>query len=833
MKISLSKRQIAYLLVILLLVLVLTGIALEFTSLKEVKETSFPAPKSLPVDNLEQVSPDGVKTAYVAAVDEGMHGTTIFLSNSDGSGAEAIASGGETSWVTNPVWSPDGKNIAYLRVVESSKTQFEITSEFELWVYNIETRKNRLVTDAATLNPSISYDGSSDIKWKSATEIGYPDNTSYPINDYVIDINSGKLTLLDAGAKAGADKYNAAAQPGKVPYFSQCDSSWGNVTLGTCSQYTVCEMGCAISAVAMVFKYYGVNTDPGAVNTWLKNHNGYNSGCLLNWTTAANMAPDKVTFIAKITSPDWSRLRSELNSGYPVILEVRNNGSQHFVVATGYYEDTYYINDPYYSSRTTLASYGNSFVGLRIYHGATSTAPLCPASTDSEVYVCTPKIKPAYKNDFCSTKWYPLRGFSGNPAFLVENVVEDSQFTNAGSWTPNLPQAGIYKVEAFIPRHGTFSKACSWGTASFGADSSKAIYNIIGAGGTVTQVVRDQFPMNDQWLTVGEFDFDAGTNGNVFMKNATGEPVGSRNLSYSAMRFTYLRPGNYPVPSINSVSPPSAQVGTGDLTITINGTGFYKESVASLNGANLVTTYKSQKQLNAVISASQMTKVAENALVVTNPAPGGGSSTPWTYGVSTFADSTPQNWHWRYVEGLFASGVTTGCGANPMRYCADLPVTRGELAVFILRAMHAGDSAYAPAPKMTNYFLDVPAAGKDWMKPWIEEFYEEGITTGCAVNLLRYCPESKVTRGEIAVFILRAIHGEEYVPPAAVGVFADLPVAGKEWMTPWIEQFYNEGITTGCGFAPSGSPLFCPESPVSRAEMAAFIDRAFKFPLVP
>jgi predicted metalloprotease len=66
-----------------------------------------------------------------------------------------------------------------------------------------------------------------------------------------------------------------------------------------------------------------------------------------------------------------------------------------------------------------------------------------------------------------------------------------------------------------------------------------------------------------------------------------------------------------------------------------------------------------------------------------------------------------------------------------------------------------------------------------------------------------------------------------------VGVFADLPVAGKEWMTPWIEQFYNEGITTGCGVAPSGSPLYCPESPVSRAEMAAFIDRAFKFPLVP
>jgi hypothetical protein len=42
------------------------------------------------------------------------------------------------------------------------------------------------------------------------------------------------------------------------------------------------------------------------------------------------------------------------------------------------------------------------------------------------------------------------------------------------------------------------------------------------------------------------------------------------------------------------------------------------------------------------------------------------------------------------------------------------------------------------------------------MQPWVEEFYREGITTGCGTNPLRYCPENPVTRGAMATFISRA-----------------------------------------------------------------------------
>ena len=116
------------------------------------------------------------------------------------------------------------------------------------------------------------------------------------------------------------------------------------------------------------------------------------------------------------------------------------------------------------------------------------------------------------------------------------------------------------------------------------------------------------------------------------------------------------------------------------------------------------------------------------------------------------------------------------------------------------------------------------------MQPWVEEFYRDGITTGCASAPLRYCPENPVTRAAMAVFVLRSIKGTSYQPPASTGIFADLPVTGKEWMQPWVEEFYHEGITTGC----ADNPLrYCPEGSVTRAAMATFIGRAYSLIQLP
>ncbi len=188
-----------------------------------------------------------------------------------------------------------------------------------------------------------------------------------------------------------------------------------------------------------------------------------------------------------------------------------------------------------------------------------------------------------------------------------------------------------------------------------------------------------------------------------------------------------------------------------------------------------------------------------------------------------FADMpvTGKEWMEPWVNMFYFKGVSSGCGLNPLVYCPENSVTRAEMAVFLLRAKHG--LGYAPPPA-SHYFADMPVAGKEWMEAWVDEFYREGLTTGCGTGPLIYCPENNVTREEMAVFILRATHASGYSPAATSGIFSDMPVIGKEWMESWVDEFYNEGITTGCASAPL---RYCPENNVTRAEMAVFIDRAF------
>jgi len=633
-------KRVGFILILVLLILLLvaglfwqSGMFKPPSSEPPAEPPAEPGPTGL--EPLSQPSPDGKYIAGVSAEDSGMHGSAITLKREGAKDVQVIAGGDAQSWVTNPIWSPDGKSVAYLRVKTVQTGEYEIDSNFELWVYDVKSGESRLITDSDRLNPAISFDGNADLKWVSDTQIEYPDNEVFPIVYYTVDIHTLETTSKVSEPKGGKDTVSVDAQPGTVPYFSQCGSPWGSTILGTCSQYTVCQQGCAMSSVAMIFKYFGVSTDPGVLNEWLKTHGGYVSGCLINWAVAANYAADKITFVARINTPDWSRLRYELDNGYPVVIEVPVSNGQHFVVATGYSGDTVFINDPYYPSRTTLDSYGNSFKGLRVYHGPTSTPPTCPASTDSRVYECTPALTPAYDNA-CSSLWYPIPGFSGNNTFLVENAATTATSTNHGRWTPKLTQTGRYKVEAFIAAHGTFSKACSAGTLTFGADSSKAKYVIYSRGGTVTEVVRDQLPLNNEWLNLGEYYFDAGKEGYVTLSDVTGETESSRNLSFGAMRFTLVGPAEYPLPQVTLLTPAIKPVGAQGFTLTVTGTGFYPESVLRWNGSDRPTTYVNATTLTTLITSADLAAPGSALVTVVNPAPGGGESSAFIFPVIQF-----------------------------------------------------------------------------------------------------------------------------------------------------------------------------------------------------
>ena len=186
-----------------------------------------------------------------------------------------------------------------------------------------------------------------------------------------------------------------------------------------------------------------------------------------------------------------------------------------------------------------------------------------------------------------------------------------------------------------------------------------------------------------------------------------------------------------------------------------------------------------------------------------------------------FADVPDTYWAWDWIERLYNAGLTTGCSVSPLLYCPDDSLTRAQLAVFLERGLHG--PAYIPPAGTGTVFADAPLSY--WAVDWIEKFYTDGITNGCLASPLSYCPDDSVTRAQMAIFLLRAEHGATYTPPAATGIFTDVPTA--YWAAGWIEQLHSEGITTGC----VASPLsYCPESSVTRAQMAKVLVLTFTLP---
>ena len=99
--------------------------------------------------------------------------------------------------------------------------------------------------------------------------------------------------------------------------------------------------------------------------------------------------------------------------------------------------------------------------------------------------------------------------------------------------------------------------------------------------------------------------------------------------------------------------------------------------------------------------------------------------------------------------------------------------------------------------------------------------WQEGITKGCNPpdNDL-FCPGGSVTRGQMAAFLTRSLS----LPAASKDYFTD---DGESIFENDINRIAEAGITKGCN--PPDNDTFCPEREVSRAEMAAFLVRAFGY----
>lgn len=115
----------------------------------------------------------------------------------------------------------------------------------------------------------------------------------------------------------------------------------------------------------------------------------------------------------------------------------------------------------------------------------------------------------------------------------------------------------------------------------------------------------------------------------------TGESLASNDLMQTIDAGTCSGTNPNPVPSISSLSPASLPLGSAPQTLTVVGTGFLSNSSVTFNGVSHTPSIISSTGLSISLSSSDLATLGSYPVVVTNPAPGGGTSNAVDFTVSS------------------------------------------------------------------------------------------------------------------------------------------------------------------------------------------------------
>jgi hypothetical protein len=208
---------------------------------------------------------------------------------------------------------------------------------------------------------------------------------------------------------------------------------------------------------------------------------------------------------------------------------------------------------------------------------------------------------------------------AGSYEVVVTNPVPGGGTSSPLSFAVNNPAPTLTSLSPASAVAGAASQTLTLTGTNFLA-SSTVTYN--GVGHTATFVSSTQ-------LTISLSAADQVTAGSYAVVVTNSAPGGGTS---SALNFAVT--ANNPAPTLTSLSPASAVAGAASQTLTLTGTNFVASSTVTYNGVGHTATLVSSTQLTISLSATDQATTGSYAVVVTNPAPGGGASSALNFTVT-------------------------------------------------------------------------------------------------------------------------------------------------------------------------------------------------------
>lgn len=272
---------------------------------------------------------------------------------------------------SNPIVSYlNGSNIAAFIVKKDRITQTgdkirelvgsvkNIKNDLEQQNKVLDDKKSEFVMEAEKLKTQSSSLES--VKKQKANLLAQTNGEEARYTQLLARVEQQKQELLDidqffAASGLSVDSYpkpDAKYFASTGWYFSQRDPKWANETIGN-TKTLMKSYGCAVTAVAMVFKQHGGGIDPGELSS-----EPIFSGDLINWPI--NWTSPSVTLASSGKSHgniSWTVIDQQIAKNNPVIVYIkRTTGSGgHYVVIHHKTKDgKYVVHDPYFGPNIFL-----------------------------------------------------------------------------------------------------------------------------------------------------------------------------------------------------------------------------------------------------------------------------------------------------------------------------------------------------------------------------------------------------------------------------------------------------------------------------------------------
>jgi hypothetical protein len=241
------------------------------------------------------------------------------------------------------------------------------------------------------------------------------------------------------------------------------------------------------------------------------------------------------------------------------------------------------------------------------------------------------------------------------------------------------------------------------------------------------------------------------------------------------------------------------------FTLDPNTTALARTGSVTVAGKN-ITIAQQSPQTTAALSC--IYKVVPGNITI--PAPGGSAvSGVVTTPGCTWSASSNSSW-------LFLVSTASGSGSATLTFTG-VPNTTAFPRVAAINVAGQAVQVLQPAAAAPQLFTDVALANP--FSDYITLVSNANLIGGCGPA--QYCPDSAITRAQMAVFLVRGVLGTDNFSFTATPYFADVQASHPQFK--FIQKLRDLGITAGCSAAPA---QFCPDYEVTRGQMSVFLVRS-------